>query len=80
MISVHSPQSWAHFNMFGEYDFSNERPQDNTGVLPPKSVLVFGENGWGKSTLADLLRSESWAGTKGGGALRKPDNWEPPNR
>ena len=39
MISVHSPQSWAHFNMFGEYDFSNERPQNNTGVLPPKSVL-----------------------------------------
>ena len=36
MISVHSPQSWAHFNMLGEYDFSNERLQNNTGVLPPK--------------------------------------------
>ena len=46
MISVHSPQSWAYFNMFGEYDFSNERPQDNTGVLPPKSVLRIIPDNW----------------------------------
>ena len=24
MISLHSAQSWAHFNMLGEYDFSND--------------------------------------------------------
>ena len=38
MIAVHSPQSWGHFNLLGEYDFSNEKLQDNTGVLPPKSA------------------------------------------
>ena len=37
MISVHSPQSWAHFNMLGEYNFSSDRLQNNTGVLPPKT-------------------------------------------
>ncbi len=26
----------GHFNLLGEYDFSNEKLQDNTGVLPPK--------------------------------------------
>ena len=46
MISVHSPQSWAHFNMLGEYDFSNERLQDNTGVLPPKSVPRIIPDNW----------------------------------
>ena len=46
MISVHSPQSWAHFNMLGEYDFSNERLQDNTGVLPPKSVPGIIPENW----------------------------------
>ena len=46
MISVHSPQSWAHFNMLGEYDFSNERLQDNTGVLPPKSVPRIIPENW----------------------------------
>ena len=38
MIFIHSPQPWAHFSMLGEYDFSNEKLQNNTGVLPPKSV------------------------------------------
>ena len=38
VIAVHSPQSWGHFNLLGEYDFSNEKLQDNTGVLPPNSA------------------------------------------
>ena len=37
IIETHSPQSWASFNMLGEFDFSNEKLQDTTGVLPPKS-------------------------------------------
>ena len=45
MISLHSPQSWAHFNLLGEYDFSNDKLQDNTGVLPPKTEpRIIAEN------------------------------------
>ena len=36
IIETHSPQSWASFNMLGEFDFSDEKLQDTTGVLPPK--------------------------------------------
>ena len=38
MIAIRSPQSWGHFNLLGEYDFSREKLQDNSGVLPPKSA------------------------------------------
>lgn len=37
-IATHSPMSWAHVNMLGEYDFSDEKLRDSVGVLPPKSV------------------------------------------
>ena len=43
----HAPnaQSWAHFNLLGEYDFSNDKLQDNTGVLPPKTEpRIIAEN------------------------------------
>ena len=30
--------------MLGEYDLTNEKLQDNTGVLPPKSPRVIPEN------------------------------------
>ena len=36
-IATHSPIAWAHINMLGEYDFSDEKLQDATGVLPPKN-------------------------------------------
>ena len=36
MIALHSPQTWRHANMLGEYDFSQDKLQDNIGVLPPK--------------------------------------------
>ena len=36
IIETHSPQSWASFVMLGEFDFSDEKLQDTTGVLPPK--------------------------------------------
>jgi hypothetical protein len=35
-IATHSPIAWAHINMLGEYDFSDETLQDSTGILPPK--------------------------------------------
>ncbi len=46
MIAVHSPQSWGHFNLLGEYDFSTEKLQDNTGVLPPKSAPGIVPENW----------------------------------
>lgn len=38
MIAAHSPMSWAHINMLGEYDFSEEKLKDTMGILPPKTV------------------------------------------
>ena len=38
IIKTHSPQSWASFNMLGEFDFSDEKLQDMTGVLPPQKA------------------------------------------
>jgi TnpA family transposase len=35
-IKTHSPQSWAHINMLGEYDFSDEKLSDSFGILPLK--------------------------------------------
>jgi len=35
-IKSHSPQSWAHINMLGEYDFSDEKLVDTFGILPLK--------------------------------------------
>ena len=46
MIAIHSPQSWGHFNLLGEYDFSNDKLQANTGVLPPKSVTKIIPENW----------------------------------
>ena len=48
IIETHSPQSWASFNIFGEFDFSDEKLQDTTGVLPPqkKAGQIIPEN-WG---------------------------------
>ena len=50
MIAIHSPQSWGHFNLLGEYDFSKEKLQDNTGVLPPKSTPRIIPENWGPPT------------------------------
>ena len=45
IIETHSPQSWSGFNMLGEFDFSDEKLQDATGVLPPKKqVKIIPEN------------------------------------
>jgi len=36
IISRHSIMSWAHINMLGEYDFSEEKRKDSIGILSPK--------------------------------------------
>lgn len=33
-IKAHSPQSWAHINMLGEYDFSDKKLADSFDILP----------------------------------------------
>lgn len=38
LIAAHSPMSWAHINMLGKYDFSDEKLQDSPGILPLKSA------------------------------------------
>lgn len=38
MITIHSPMTWAHINMLGEYDFSEEKLKDSVGILPLKLV------------------------------------------
>ncbi|MBN9412315.1 MAG: Tn3 family transposase [Candidatus Paracaedimonas acanthamoebae] len=38
-ISSHSPISWAHINLLGEYDFSDEKLKDTAGIQLPK-ILV----------------------------------------
>jgi hypothetical protein len=38
MIATHSPMSWAHINLLGEYDFSEEKLRDSVGILPLKPV------------------------------------------
>ena len=47
MIETHSPQSWGSFNMLGEFDFSDEKLQDTTGVLPPKKQTEIIPENWG---------------------------------
>lgn len=37
-IAAHSLMSWAHINMLGEYDFSDEKLRDALGILPLKST------------------------------------------
>lgn len=35
-VATHSPMAWAHINLLGEYDFSDEKLQDSLGILPTK--------------------------------------------
>ena len=38
MIATHSPMSWAHINLLGEYDFSEDKLRGSVGILLLKSV------------------------------------------
>ncbi|MCP4457418.1 MAG: transposase, partial [Cytophagales bacterium] len=40
-IKNHSPISWAHINLLGEYDFSEDRMQDSLGVLAYQKVIAI---------------------------------------
>ena len=48
IIETHSPQPSSSFNMFGEFDFSDEKLQDTISVLPfksrPNSSLKIGRH------------------------------------
>ena len=35
-IAQHAPAVWAHINMLGEYEFSDEKFRDALGILPLK--------------------------------------------
>jgi len=37
-IANHSVISWAHTNLLGEYDFSDEKLRDSVGIQPPKKI------------------------------------------
>ena len=37
-IAAHAPMAWAHINMLGEYDFSEEKLRDTLGILSPKKA------------------------------------------
>ena len=38
-VANHSVISWAHINLLGEYDFSDEKLRDSVGIPPPKNRL-----------------------------------------
>ena len=46
VIALHLPQAWWYINMLGEYDLSNDKLQDNTGVLSPKSAPSIIPENW----------------------------------
>jgi TnpA family transposase len=37
-VATHSVMTWAHINMLGEYDFSDEKLKDSVGILPLKTA------------------------------------------
>jgi hypothetical protein len=39
-ITKRSPMSWAHVNMLGEYDFSDEKLRDLVGIIPPEILSI----------------------------------------
>ena len=39
--------SWQHINLLGEYDFSDEKLQDNVGIRPPKIDHLKWSKIWG---------------------------------
>ena len=40
-IKNHSPISWAHINLLGEYDFSENKLRDSVGILSTKNISVL---------------------------------------
>ncbi len=46
MVALHSPMTWRYISLLGEYDLTQDRLQDNTGVLPPKSAQRIVPGNW----------------------------------
>ena len=46
MVALHSPMAWGYVNLLGEYDLTQDRLQDNTGVLPPKTAHRIIPENW----------------------------------
>ena len=46
MVALHSPMTWGYINLLGEYDLTQDRLQDNTGVLPPKTAHRIIPENW----------------------------------
>jgi hypothetical protein len=44
-----SVMTWAHFNLHGEFDFSDEKMQDSVGLLSPKFTTVHFFERWLKN-------------------------------
>jgi hypothetical protein len=38
--------TWGHLNLHGEYDFSDEKPQDSVGLRLPKKPLLSSDSNW----------------------------------
>jgi hypothetical protein len=43
-VAHRSVISWQHINLLGEYDFSDEKLQDNVGIRPPKLIPKDAKN------------------------------------
>lgn len=55
IIYSHSIMTWAHINMLGEYDFSEEKRKDSVGILPPENGRMnLSKNGGHKITAKPL--------------------------
>ena len=46
IIETHSPQSWGSLNMLREFNFSDEKLQDTTSVLPQKKQIDINPGNW----------------------------------
>ena len=45
-LHSHSAMSWAHINLLGEYDFSDDKLRDSIGMDPPKLAGLRSRESW----------------------------------
>ena len=46
MVALHSPMTWGYINLLDEYGLTQDRLQDNTGALPPKTAYRIIPKNW----------------------------------
>ena len=93
-IAAHAPMAWAHVNMLGEHDFSEEKLRDALGILPPEISRIMhrpkqGEPIRGKLQRIQHLRRSPWdfaflyadepEAPKTGGSIDDTAEQEPPH-